>query len=328
MSLVSFVLNGKQKQHRVSDEVAERIKKIAKDLNYKPNVFAKSLRDGRSRAIGVVVSDISNPFFANIARQIEATAEKYDYMVQFSSSDESAARTSKLIDNLISREVDGIILVPCEGSEETVDELIDMNIPLVLLDRYFPGKRTNYVSLNNRKASYDATIHLIEGGYRNIGMVAYNVKLQHMQDRINGYKQAMTEKGLASDIQVKYLDISRGEKSTEKVVSNMMDNGMEAVVCATNNIAISVLYVLKDLGIKVPDQLAIVGFDGGSAFEFYYAPLSYIQQPLELMAQKAVEILLEQIESGSGLLQQVEFEGTLVKNASSAPKVKAKPVKH
>ena len=185
-SLVSFVLNGKQKQHRIKDEVAQRIKEIAKELNYKPNAAAKSLRNGRSRTIGVVVSDISNPFFAHLARHIEASAERHGYSVHFASSDESAQRTAVLVDNMLNKGVDCIVLVPCEGSDATVKELMDKNIPLVLLDRYIPGINTNYVCLNNRQAAYDATCHLIDEGFRRIGMIAYGVQLKHMTDRIEG----------------------------------------------------------------------------------------------------------------------------------------------
>lgn len=316
-SLVSFVLNGKQKQHRINEAVAERIQKIAKEMNYKPNAAAKSLRDGRSRTIGVVVSDISNPFFAHIARHIETTAEKYGYTVQFSSSDENAQRTAVLVDNMLNRGVDCIILVPCEGSEQTVRELLDKKTPLVLLDRYFPGISTNCVCLNNRQAAYDATSHLFEEGFRNIGMIGYDFRLQHMLDRFEGYRAAMTDHGLQQNISVEYADHTDMQASCEAAVRNMLDRNVDALIFATNAIAVDCLYAIRRRGIIIPDQLGIIGFDGGYAFEFFYSPLSYIQQPLEFMAQKAVEILLEQLNSASGILQHVQAEGALVKRASS-----------
>lgn len=316
-SLVSFVLNGKEKEHRINEAVAERIRKIAKEMNYKPNAAAKSLRDGRSRTIGVVVSDISNPFFANIARHIEASAEKYGYTVQFSSSDENAQRTTVLVDNMLNKGVDCIILVPCEGSEQTVKELLDKKIPLVLLDRYFPAISTNYVCLNNRQAAYDATNHLIGEGFRNIGMIGYDFRLQHMLDRFEGYRSAMNDNGLAERISVAYADHTNMQKSCEAALRKMLENRVDALVFATNAIAVECLYTIRKHGIIIPDQLGIIGFDGGNAFEFFYSPLSYIQQPLEIMAQKAVEILLEQLDSAGGFLQHVQTEGILVKRASS-----------
>lgn len=316
-SLVSFVLNGKQKQHRIKDEVAERIKEIAKELNYKPNAAAKSLRDGRSRTIGVVVSDIANPFFAHLARHIEATAEKHGYSVHFASSDESAQRTAALVDNMLNKGVDSIVLVPCEGSEATVKELADKNIPFVLLDRYIPGINTNYVCLNNRQAARDATLHLIDEGFRRIGMIAYGMQLRHMTDRIEGYRSAMIDRGLEAEIAIAYADHASMQKSCETSIRKLLECNTEALVFATNTIAVECLYIIRRHGIIVPDQLGIVGFDGGNAFEFFYSPLSYIQQPLEMMAQKAVEILVEQLDSAGGFMQHVETEGILVKRASS-----------
>ena len=316
-SLVSFVLNGKQKQHRIKDEVAQRIKEIAKELNYKPNAAAKSLRNGRSRTIGVVVSDISNPFFAHLARHIEASAERHGYSVHFASSDESAQRTAVLVDNMLNKGVDCIVLVHCEGSDATVKELMDKNIPLVLLDRYIPGINTNYVCLNNRQAAYDATCHLIDEGFRRIGMIAYGVQLKHMTDRIEGYRTAMTDRGLEAEISIEYADHASMQKSCETAIRKVLERNTEALVLATNTIAVECLYIIRKRGIIVPDQLGIVGFDGGNAFEFFYSPLSYIQQPLEMMAQKAVEILVEQLDSSDSFMQHVETEGILVKRSSS-----------
>jgi len=202
-SLVSFVLNGKWRQYRISEQVADRIMKLAKEMNYQPNIMAKSLRAGKSQTIGVVVSDISNTFFANLAHHIYATADKYDYAVIICSTDEDASKTSTLVDNLIHRGVDGIILVPCENSEPVVSKLLEMNFPFVLLDRSFPDLKTSFVRLDSISATYEATMHLISQGYSRVAMIAYDIKLQHMTDRVEGYRNAMMDAGLADHILVK-----------------------------------------------------------------------------------------------------------------------------
>ena len=112
-TLVSFVLNGKQKQYRVSDQVADKIREVVKRMDYKPNGFAKSLRVGSSHSIGVIVSDIANPFFANIVKNIETVAEERGYMALFASSDENAERLSNLLGKMLCKEVEGVIVVPC-----------------------------------------------------------------------------------------------------------------------------------------------------------------------------------------------------------------------
>ena len=318
-SLVSFVLNGKQKQYRVNDQVADKIKEIAKRLDYKPNGFAKSLRDGTSHTIGVIVSDISNQFFAEIVRYIETTAEQYGYMALFASSDEKAPKTSDLVYKMLSKEVDGMILVPCEGSADIVKMIADRCVPLVLLDRYIPEIHTDYVCLNNKQSGYDATNHLIRQGYKKISMISYGCELTNMKGRQEGYKAAMAEAGLKENISIKLVDVNIEtlKKSCDKAMDNLTDNGTEAIIFATNSIALTCLYYIQKKGIRIPDDLALVCFDGETAFDLFYAPLTYIKQPLERMAKKAVEILIEHIEAKDSLTQQVEAGGSLIERSSS-----------
>lgn len=316
-ALVSFVLNGKQKQYRVSDAMAEKIREVAKALDYKPNGFAKSLRDGTSHTIGVIVSDISNLFFADIVKNIETAAEEYGYMALFASSDESSDKLADLTEKMLRKEVDGMIVVPCDGSESTIKMLEDRNMPLVLLDRYIPGVKTDYVSLNNRKAAYEATEHLVRQGYRKIGFVGYGANLTNMKGRIEGYTQAMIDNGLKDSVIIRQVEMRTLDKSCEKAMNALMDSEVDAILFATNTITIKCLYYIQNKGIHIPDDLGIVCFDGESAFDFFYAPVTYVSQPLERMARKAVEILIEHLESKDGLTQQVEADGTLVKRASS-----------
>ncbi len=319
-ALVSFVLNGKQKQYRVSDAMAEKIRQIAKELDYKPNGFAKSLRDGTAHTIGVIVSDISNQFFADIVKNIETTAEEYGYMALFASSDESADKLADLTQKMLGKEVDGMIVVPCDGSESTIKMLEDRRIPLVLIDRYIPDIKTDYVSLNNRKAAYEATEHLIKQGYRRIGFVGYGGNLTNMKGRIEGYTQAMADYGNKDSAIIKQVDMKTLDKSCEKAMNSLLDNNVDAIIFATNSITIKCLYYIQNKGIRIPDDLGIVCFDGDSAFDFFYAPVTYVSQPLERMARKAVEILIDRLESQDCLTQQVEADGTLVRRASSERK--------
>lgn len=317
ISLVSFVINGKAREHRVNPQVAEKILQIADELDYRPNALARSLRDGKSHSIGVVLSDISNPFFANIARIIEITAETRDYTVQFSSSDENADRADVLVDNMMDRGMDGIILVPCSGSEKTVKKLLSKEIPFILLDRTIPGINCSHVCLNNRKAAYDCTSHLIGNGFRNIGAISYNVDLKHMTDRIEGFKAAMTEAGIFKEKMVRYVDHASMEKSCDKAVSFLLDNKADAILSLSNTIGVESLRILTARNLEIPEQIGLVTFDGSNAFDFYRSPLTYLKQPTELMARKAAEILIDQIETNNTLVQNVTTEGELVIRESS-----------
>ena len=314
-ALVSFVLNGKRKEYRVGEETAQRILKIANDMNYQPNLAAKSLRSGKTKTIGLVVSDISNPFFSQLARVLEDEAAKQNYTVLFGSSDENKDKMNSLVGNLINKGVDGLIIVPCEGSERIIASLVYDNVPIVLFDRYFSDINVSYVALNNLNASYVLTKHLLEVGYNAPCMVAYDVDLIHMKERVRGYKKAMGDVGKKNFINVVCLKQNAPRKSADRLLPKMVDAGVDAFLFATNMISLACLYTIKDMGKGIVGKIGLAGFDGNPAFDFFNVPISYIRQPIDILAQKALEILIDSMANGN-TVQSVLAEGELVEMIS------------
>ena len=155
VALVSFVMNNMSGgKYRVSAKTTKKILSIAEALDYQPNNAARSLRKGRSNTIGVILSDISNPFFSDIARCIEDKAYQYKYTVIFGSTDEDAGKLDNLIKVFINKGVDGLIIVPCEGSRQYIEKVLEANIPLVLLDRTIPDLEVNHITSTTRKRSH------------------------------------------------------------------------------------------------------------------------------------------------------------------------------
>jgi LacI family transcriptional regulator len=189
-ALVSYVLNNK-KENRISKDVAQKIRDTARLLNYRPNQIAKSLKTAKTFTIGLIVADIANVFFSTLARIIEDEAEKNKYTVIFGSSDEMAERSQKLIDILLDRQVDGLIIAPAENSEPQIKKLQESGIPLVLIDRYFPSLKVNYVGVNNYEAAYQCGVHLLATGRKRIGVLGFKTTLLHLQDRKKGFLKAL-----------------------------------------------------------------------------------------------------------------------------------------
>ena len=316
-ALVSYVMNGKEKEKRVGKEVVKKIRDAALELNYQPNQIARSLRRGSTKTIGLIVADIANPFFGNLARVIEDEAGKLGYTVIFGSSDEDRDKFASVIDILINRQVDGFIIAPAEGTELQIKALIDKRIPLVLTDRYFTGMATNYVVLDNFGASYDAISHLIEKGFRRIGMIAYQSDLIHMQERIRGYVEAMKANNLENEIRIEEVRYTHVRGDVENALIKLTDGErkVDALYFATNALTISGLYGITKFSLKIPDELAIIGFDGNEAFDFFYSPLTYIEQPIEEMGKEAVHMLVEQID-GSNKIVHMKLRHTLIKRQS------------
>lgn len=315
-ALVSYVLNGLEKERRVGAEVVEKINQAAIDMNYQPNQIARSLRKGKTNTIGLVVADISNPFFGQLARVIEDEAAKVNYTVIFASSDESCAKSTSLMEILLNRQVDGLIITPTEGCSSQIRLLINRNIPFVLLDRYFPGIAANHVVLNNYEATYSAVNCFVSNGYKKIRMVAYKSKLVHMQERIRGYEEAMRDNGLVDELVVKKVRYNHSKSDMQKIMDDLLsEKKMNALLFATNALSISGLYAITKNKVKVPDEVAVIGFDGHEVFDLFQPPITYIKQPLEVMGKESVKILLEQIK-GNKKIFHIELKHQLIERAS------------
>lgn len=316
-ALVSYVLNN-LKQGRISREIAQKIREVAQKLNYRPNQIAKSLKTSRTYTIGLIVADISNPFSSSLARIVEDEAEKVNYTVIFGSSDETAQKSAKLIDTLLNRQVDGLIIAPPASSVAQIEDLVKQEVPFVLLDRYFPALKTNYVILDNHGAAEKATTHLVEAGCKSIALLTYKTELEHLKERKRGYLSALKKAGMAyRRTLVKEVDISNDPREIERALKDLLENQHpDGLLIASNILAAYGLRYINTLPLKVPADLAIVSFDETEALDLFYAPLTYIRQPLQEMGQKATQILLEGIAT-KNKITQIVMEGELVVRASS-----------
>lgn len=323
-ALVSYVLSGKEKEYRVGPDIAFKIKAIAKDLNYQPNLLAKGLRSGKTHTIGLIIADISNPFFANIARVIEDEAGKNGYTVIIGSSDETAAKSWNLLNVLVNRQVDGFIIVSAEDSEDLVHHLVETNVPFVLLDRHFPLIQTDFVVTNNFKAAYDAGVHLIRSGYEKIGLIAYRSELFHMKERIRGYRQALDDNNLPAESNwLSEVSFDVVEPGIRKAIDSMTSgqSPVDALIFATYGLAINGLKYINELRLKVPDDLGIVSFGQAEVFDLYYCPITYMRQPIESLGKTAVDVLVKKLENPSEKLTQISMEATLVDRESSKARI-------
>ena len=325
-ALVSYVLSGKEKESRVGQEMALKIKEIARELNYQPNHLAKSLRSGKTYTIGLIIADISNPFFANIARIVEDEAKKFGYTVIIGSSDENPDKSWDLLTVLQNRQVDGFIIVSAENSQNQVYYLKEQHIPFILLDRYFPEIQSDFVSINNYKAAYDAGTHLIQNGYQKIAFIGYKSELFHMQERIRGYQQSLQENGLKPKKNwLKRVSILQIEKEVRAAIDDLTaaENRVEALIFATYSLAVNGLKYINELRLKVPDDLAIVSFGQAEVFDLYYCPITYLHQPISDLGKTAVELLVKKLKNPEEGMRQVLMEAKLISRDSSRAREQA-----
>lgn len=312
-ALVSYVLNNKS--DRVSVEMAEKIRQAARELNYRPNLIARSLQSGKTNTLGLIVADISNPFFSQIARIVEDEAKQWGYTVIFGSNGESVEKSQALLDTLLNRQVDALIIAPAEYTEDQIKALQEKRIPFVLIDRYFSDVRANCVRIDNYKAAYTAVEHLIKTGGRRIGMLAYYTSMQHISERISGYKDALKDGGIV--FQEQWLIRASYQHLEEEAALGMQGLLLPVPVVdgfffATNSLAIQGIRQVIQQKIKVPDELAIISMDEAEAFDFFYSPLTFVKQSLEDIGKQAVRLALGNVAQQRVMPEEVIVDAKLV----------------
>lgn len=297
---VSFILNGRAKEKRIGEDLVERVTKYVEEVGYKPNSLAKSLRTGKSNTIGLMVEDISNPFFASIARLIEDRAYKNGYKILYCSTDNDTQKTKELINMFRDRHVDGYIIAPPEGIEDDVEQLLKDGLPVVMFDRHLPKVNTDYVEVDNLFSTYNATRHLIQQGYKNIAFVTFASSQTQMLARVQGYKDALKESRFTPV--VKEIVFNQDEEMIIKPMTAFFKKhkDLDAVVFGTNHVGTCGLKVFNALSIKVPENMAVISFDDYDVFKLYSPPVTAIAQPVDEIADNVITVLLKKLNSKGG----------------------------
>ncbi|WP_136464806.1 LacI family DNA-binding transcriptional regulator [Flagellimonas onchidii] len=308
-ALVSFVMNGKAEEMRVSRVMEEKVKRKAKELGYMANRTAKALRTGKSNTIGLIVADISNSFFSKLAKSIEIEAMKNGYDVIFGSSDEDSLKSSNLINVFIERNVDGLIICATEGDQEWVNKLHERKIPFVLVDRFFHDLEANTVVVDNYMGSYEIVQRLIGKGIKKIAYVSINEWLPHMKDRLLGYKNALKANGISYEASlVKNVSFDNIVEDTEVAVKELINNIKDLELIYFGNYFLTLLgtKVLREMNKKNLSGVLTSSFGNHLFMELMEdIPLVRGIQPIGPMGKQAVQLILKQIKSSVFLNEKI-----------------------
>lgn len=314
ITTVSFILNGKAKEKAISDAVTKKVEKIIKDLGYKPNQLAQSLRTGNSNIIGLIVEDISNPFFATIAKMIEYKAYKRGYKIIYSSTENEVEKTKELINMFKSRKVDAYIISPIKGIEEDIQALLNDRKTVVLFDRDLDGVNVDYVGVDHFKASAEATAHFVANGRKNIALVTIDLPIKQITDRLYGYQKTLEDSKLLNEKLILKIPFNQDTAQSSIQMKKLFTaNKVDAVLFATNYLAISGLMVLKEMNKRIDKDFEVIAYDDHIVFKLFTPQISAVEQPLEEIAEKIIDLALTRLSAKEKRpTQQVVFPAKLI----------------
>jgi LacI family transcriptional regulator len=312
---VSHVIN---KTRFVSDETRTRVLSAMSELNYRPNALARSLRIGETHTIGLILPDSANPFFAEIARSIEDMAFKLGYSVILCNTERDTQREQLYVDVLSKRQVDGIIFVATGDQVDSLNSLIEQDMPVVLIDRDLPNIEIDAVLTDNQRGGYLATRHLIARNHRRIACVAGPSHITPSAERVTGYAQALAEASIPYDetlVQDGDYHPASGQQVTAQLLS--LASPPTAIFALNDLMAMGALRAAAEAGLRVPEDLAVIGYDDIEFASFTNPPLSTIAQPKEEVGSKATEILVNRISEKNGFHRRLVLEPTLIVRGST-----------
>lgn len=296
---VSIVLNGRAKEMKISDGLAQKIILLADKMNYRPNQFAKGLRTGKTNTIGLIIDDISNYFFGHLAKTVEEEADKMGYTVMFCSTKNNEGKSRNILNMLIDKHMDGYIIAPTSAMLPELKNLIRENKPAVLIDRYYRQLDTSYVTVDNIKGSLDAVNFLAARGHRSIAMVTNQTDQLQIQQRIEGYEQGLAINGLALDKSlIKKIPFGFSDAKVIRELTQfigMKGKALDAVFFTSNNLGVAGLEVLSKLGKRIPEDVSVICFDDNDLFRLGRPGITVVSQPIKAIAKKSVEILIRRI---------------------------------
>ncbi|MDR0697621.1 MAG: LacI family transcriptional regulator [Tannerella sp.] len=313
---VSLVLSGKARNKRVSRELCEKIIRTAKNMDYQPNEIARSLRTGFTKTIGVVLTDISNEFFGRFTFHIQEQAKKYGYTVITTNTNESLDEFDDMITILLNKRVDGIIFVPVDNGQDIALKISHNCIPMVQIDRYYPEFEANYIGVDNYKASAEATEALISQGCRRIAVICYDINLNALTERCNGCSDALKRNGLYEPDLIINVDYENQEEEIKQAIIDLNNkpSKVDAIFFCSRRICITGIKYMHQTRIKIPDDMQVLCFDKIESFQIANIPVNYIEQPIREMGEKAVDMLIEQI-NGSDEVRRCVFDAAIYLNS-------------
>lgn len=316
---VSRVLNNKG---YISDETRQRVEAAVAELNYIPNALSQSLRYQKTDTVALVVSDITNPFWTTVARGVEDVCQAHSLHVILCNTDEKQDKLANYVNMLLQRQTDGFLLVPISSENDAVvRKILQKEVPLVVIDRRIEGVEVDTVRSASDEGTYLLTNHLLGLGHRHVAILTGAMEIYTSQQRISGYVRALEEAHIPVDedlIVTGNFTTQSGYEMTKTILSRSGQRPT-ALIAGNNFVAVGILRRLKEMNLKIPDDISVVSFDR-IPFDTNPDPfLTLVAQDPYVMGQRAAELLIQRISRQGHHSEEVILPLKFIKRRSAAP---------
>ncbi len=290
---VSHVINNSR---YVSEETRQKVHAAIAALNYRGNGLARMLRSNQTQSIGLLISDIANPFFPDVVRGVEDVASAHGYSVILCNTDENADKERHYLDVLLDKRVDGFVVTPSGGNQEYFQELLTAGVPISFVDRWLPSIEVDTAMVNNVEEAHRAVTHLIDHGHRRIAVMVASLQSSAIMERVEGYHRALDDAGIP--VQPAYVAESRSniEAARTQAAVLLTQRPRPTAIFGTNNlVTIGCMHALVEQGLRCPEDVAVVGFDDFAWAGAFHPALTTVAQPSYALGQRATELLMQRL---------------------------------
>ncbi|MFD1629275.1 LacI family DNA-binding transcriptional regulator [Pseudopedobacter beijingensis] len=295
LTTVSRVMNGVAEKYRISAKTAERVLKEAEKLGYIPNQSAINLRLKKSFSIGLIVPSLANPFFSTVVSIVNKTLHEKGYSLLVADSNENEQTEIDAVKHLVSRNIEGIIIIPSGRKTDHINQLIKRNLPVVFVDRYFKELPVSYVSTDHFDGAFKMVEYLISRGHKHIACIQGGRHVMSNQERVNGYKAAISKNGFGYEyVGGNSFTMEDGYLETKLLLQQR--EKPTAIFALSDTILLGVLKALKEDGYQVPDDISVASFDNSIYLDYLACPVTSISQPISEISQIAIRLLLDKVD--------------------------------
>jgi DNA-binding LacI/PurR family transcriptional regulator len=316
IATVSKVINGKG---RISTETRSAVFAIMERLDFQPSVIASALAGKKTFTLGLLIPDVSNPFFAEIARAIEDQGHQMGYSVVMCNTDNKDEKVERYISLLLQKSVDGIIIATGIEKKEILEQLLARKLPIVLIARELPLIAVDTVVVDDYVGGCMAANHLLQIGHKEIAILSESQKVSSSRERIRGFRQTMSDAGLTLNEQWLKVCDYKVEDGKNKALELLHEAHRPTAIFACNDmLAVGVLQAAKEMKMIVPNELSIISFDNTILSSVTNPPLTTIAQPMEQMGKHAVNLIVENIKEGNQLKQRIVLRPEFILRESTS----------